>query len=182
MIVVPKKGMEIGGLECRRRQLAELEALEAVYGFEGGFYVNEGEEEVLELLKAMVATAEEGGDESAFSEEDLPILHIRIEKTKGLSDEEKEEAHTLRLTMPRRYPAERALCTVEWQNGTRAQHEYINGTLAQLSASLADTAMESCYELVQKAQELIREELNDRREQRAAKTAIEVLLRLCMHV
>lgn len=40
-------------LECRRRQLDEVEALRAVYGYDGAdaFVVNDGEEAGLELIR-----------------------------------------------------------------------------------------------------------------------------------
>jgi len=87
-------------------------------------------------------------------------ISIRLER--GLGSE--GERHTVRLMLPRRYPSERALCNVEWDGGTRAQRDYINGVVSQYAESLVGEEM--CYALVSKVEELIGEEVRDMEDSR----------------
>uniref|UniRef100_A0A7S1HIF5 RWD domain-containing protein n=1 Tax=Hemiselmis andersenii TaxID=464988 RepID=A0A7S1HIF5_HEMAN len=127
--------------------------------------VSEGEEEQLELLRTMVASCN-----SAQELEDSGFrINLRFERCAGGGEEDRGCRHTLRLSFPARYPAERAQCSVEWPEGTRTQHEYINGSLSQHCESLVGEEMG--YAMVNKAEELIREEVRDMEEQRMVRMA-----------
>jgi len=51
--------------------------------------------------------------------------------------------------LPRHKPDEASAARVEWEHGTRADHEYLNGVLAQFSSSLAGE--ESSMQLLEKS-------------------------------
>lgn len=132
----------------RSRQLDELAAVEAIFGCEGegSFSANEGEDQGLELLRSMVESCM--GSPHDFDPEALGLpqtISIRLER--GLQGD--GERHTVRLTLPRRYPCERAMCSVEWSKGTRAQRDYVNSMLLQFASSLEGEEM--CYSLTAKA-------------------------------
>jgi hypothetical protein len=158
--------MEDHGL--RSRQLDEVDALEAIFGCEGEgcFSANEGEEEGMLLLRSMLdSCAASPGDFDTQAPGIPQTISIRIER-----GQQGGERHTVRLTLPCKYPLEVAKCSVEWDAGTRAQRDYINGALSQFASSMAGEEM--CYALASKAEELIEEEARDMEEARQVHAAL----------
>ena len=74
-----------------------------------------------------------------------------------------ECAHSVRFTFPPNYPDEASAARIEWAVGTRADHEYLNGVMAQFSASLVGD--ESSMQLLEKAEELVAEVWEEKQSQ-----------------
>eukprot|EP00960_Hanusia_phi_P052571 761537-Hanusia_phi.AAC.2 len=142
--------------ELRTRQLNELEAMQAMFSIDGSFVCRD--EESLQLMKVVVDSC---SSPEQFVDEGLPELSFEITK---------DALYSVIFNLPKDYPHRPLHCRIEWQQGTRAEHEYINGNLRQYADSLAGE--ESAMQVLEKAGEIFTEILNDKKQEEAEAEAL----------
>lgn len=135
-----------------------------MYDVDGSFVVDDTDAH--ELLKATVESCsapEEFGGEglpclSSISrsmcktQKRCPVLtYILLLPGFRIAHSDTEDtalSHSVKFLLPEAYPvSQHAVCRIEWEIGSRADHEFLNGVIDQYSESLRGE--ESCFMLVQ---------------------------------
>ena len=111
-----------------------------MYGVDGSFVLED--KDAYEVLKA---TIESCSAPDEFCEDGFQSLAFRVTHSNA---QEPAMSHTVQFSLPDGYPVEKhAICRIEWEVGTRADHEFLNGVIEQYAESL--TGGESCFQLIQ---------------------------------
>eukprot|EP00918_Siedleckia_nematoides_P016511 GHVU01035523.1.p1 GENE.GHVU01035523.1~~GHVU01035523.1.p1 ORF type:complete len:330 (+),score=74.26 GHVU01035523.1:48-992(+) len=121
----------------------------AMYELDDSFVAHDAD--VVTTLQQMVDSIEGMPEEHSSVDVKLCLSFSILKKNPAVPQLE----HSVRFTFPPLYPDEASAARVEWEHGTRADHEYLNGVLAQFSSSLAGE--ESSMQLLEKAEELLNE-------------------------
>jgi len=155
--------------ECRRRQLCEYEAMEAMYGLDDTFVSHDAD--VFAMLKQLVESIEDKPDKHPEIDMKLALSFSIHKKVRGVST----VAYSVRFTLPPLYPIEPSAARIELQPCTRADREYLNGVMGQYSRSLAGE--ESAMQLLEKAEQLVLEVWEERQGATLADEAVRAAVR-----